>query len=107
MYIRRSAAQVVNSLERGWVQVETVDEVESEVEKEMTALTDIVTSDPSCPLPDVPSSLVQVTLLNPLKTTLPPSQIPAESAPLLVYVPGMDCTGQGIRRQLPPLVSAG
>ena len=89
------------------MQVETVDEVESEVEKEMTTLTETVTSDPSCPLPDVPSSLVQVTLLNPLKSVLPPSEMPAESAPLLVYVPGMDCTGQGIRRQLPTLVAAG
>lgn len=88
-------------------QVETADEVESEVETAMTTLSEIVTSDPSCPLPDFPSNLVHVALLNPLKATLPPSKIPSESAPLLVYVPGMDCTGQGIRRQLPTLVAAG
>lgn len=78
-------------------------ETESEAEKEMTTLTETVTSsDPSCPLPDVPSNLVQVTLLNPVRSG--PSQI---SRPLLVYVPGMDCTGQGIRRQVPGLVAAG
>ncbi|KAG0591387.1 hypothetical protein KC19_1G171700 [Ceratodon purpureus] len=89
-------------------QVEILEkEVERETEKEMTTLTETVTSDPSCPLPDVPSSLVQVTLLNPLKSSQPPYKIPSQSAPLLVYVPGMDCTGQGIRRQLPSLVAAG
>ncbi|KAG0579258.1 hypothetical protein KC19_4G086100 [Ceratodon purpureus] len=82
-------------------------QVESEAEKEMARLTGTVTSDPSCPLPDIPSGLVQVTLLNPMKSSPLPSKIPAQSAPLLVYVPGMDCTGQGIRRQLPTLVAAG
>lgn len=100
---RDSSPAATSSLE----QVETVDEVETEAEKEMTTLTETVTSEPSCPLPDVPSSMVQVTLLNPLKSSLPPSQVPSNSAPLLVYVPGMDCTGQGIRRQLPGLVAAG
>jgi hypothetical protein len=83
------------------VQVETLDEAEREAEREMTGT--VASDDPSCPLPDVPSSLVHVTLLNPLK----PFKPPAPSAPLLVYVPGMDCSGQGIRRQLPTLVAAG
>ncbi|KAG0563540.1 hypothetical protein KC19_8G039500 [Ceratodon purpureus] len=82
-------------------------QVESEAEKEMTRLTGTVTSNPSCPLPDIPSGLLQVTLLNPMKSFPPPSKSPPQSAPLLVYVPGMDCTGQGIRRQLPTLVAAG
>lgn len=86
------------------VQVETLDEAEREAEREMTGT--VLSDDPSCPLPDVPSSLVHVTLLKPLKST-PPSKPPAQSAPLLVYVPGMDCSGQGIRRQLPALVAAG
>lgn len=82
-----------------------MEEVESEEEKEMTNLTETVTSDPSCPLPDVPSNLVHVTLLNPSRSG--PSLSPTGSGPLLVYVPGMDCTGQGIRRQLPGLLAAG
>jgi len=87
------------------MQEEIVEEVEIDEEKEMTMLTETMTSDPSCPLPDVPSNLVHVALLNPLRSG--PSQIPSGSRPLLLYVPGMDCTGQGIRRQLPGLVAAG
>lgn len=81
------------------LQVETAEEVESEEE---ALVTETLTADPSCPLPDVSENILHVSLLDPSK-----GQNATESGPLLVYVPGMDCTGQGIRRQLPGLYAAG
>lgn len=43
----------------------------------------------------------QITLLKPYKDD------GNNGGPLLVYAPGMDCTGRGIRKQLPSLYSAG
>lgn len=90
-----SSASVSSALQ----QVETAEEVESEEE---ALVTETLTADPSCPLPDVPENILHVSLLDPSK-----GQNATESGPLLVYVPGMDCTGQGIRRQLPGLYAAG
>jgi len=70
----------------------------------------------SCPLPESTTSTSdQVTLLNPMKLLLPPlpqrlqtsDDDDAPGRPLLLYVPGMDCTGQGIRTHLPGLSASG
>ncbi|KAI5081027.1 hypothetical protein GOP47_0004210, partial [Adiantum capillus-veneris] len=57
---------------------------------------------PSCPVPEFSSSYSSISLLSPYKFSSECSY-----RPLLVYAPGMDCTGQGIIRQLPYLVDAG
>ncbi|MCO5549045.1 hypothetical protein L7F22_002511 [Adiantum nelumboides] len=57
---------------------------------------------PVCPLPEFSSSYNSICLLSPYTVSLECSH-----RPLLVYAPGMDCTGQGIIRQLPSLVDAG
>ncbi|BBN06382.1 hypothetical protein MPTK1_3g20640 [Marchantia polymorpha subsp. ruderalis] len=67
-----------------------------------------LTEAPSCPLPDFSTSGTHVALLNPLGL-LPESIRDANEfrRPLLLYVPGMDCSGQGIKSQLSPLFEAG
>lgn len=87
------------------MQVEIVEGVaESEAEMVSSTLTETVMSDPSCPLPQVTeNNLVQVTLLKPSRSF----RSSDSSTPLLLYVPGMDCTGQGINRQLMSLNAAG
>jgi len=86
-------------------QVEIAEGVaESEAEMVTSTLTETVMSDPSCPLPQVTeNNLVQVTLLKPSRSF----RSSDSSTPLLLYVPGMDCTGQGINRQLMSLNAAG
>ncbi|XP_024533756.1 acyltransferase-like protein At1g54570, chloroplastic isoform X1 [Selaginella moellendorffii] len=72
------------------------------------SLVDDLAAVPSCPTPDFSRGVgTHVTLLNPLKVLVPPSARVPHRRSLLVYVPGMDCTGQGIRPQLPSLVAAG
>ncbi|KAH6557937.1 hypothetical protein KP509_1Z085700 [Ceratopteris richardii] len=56
----------------------------------------------SCPVPEFSSTPVSISLLNPY-----PNSLESSHGPLLVYAPGMDCTGQGIIRQLPYLIDAG
>ncbi|CAM6097309.1 unnamed protein product [Calypogeia fissa] len=71
---------------------------------EVSQLTDA----PSCSVPDITMSGNTVTLFNPL-SWLPVSVRDSneERRPLLLYVPGMDGTGQGIRSQLCFLFEAG
>jgi hypothetical protein len=70
----------------------------------------------SCSLPESTTSTSdQVTLLNPMKLLLPtlPQRLQTSDDddspgwPMLLYVPGMDCTGQGIRTHLPGLAASG
>jgi hypothetical protein len=71
---------------------------------------------PSCPVPNFAPGANEVTLLDPLN--LLPKALQQQKKKkkathhnddrsLLLYVPGMDCTGQGIASQLPTLAAAG
>lgn len=62
---------------------------------------DVLCTGPACPVPEFSTSSRCVTLLNPCKHSRDSKR------PLLVYVPGMDCTGQGISKQLPYLIASG
>eukprot|EP00897_Mesotaenium_endlicherianum_P009126 jgi/Mesen1/8241/ME000443S07389 len=72
-----------------------------------------ITAEPSCPVPQFNLKLnsKNITLLQPIG--LLPSDAGSESEeerrrkPLLIYVPGMDGTGQVIKPQIPYIVSAG
>jgi hypothetical protein len=99
------------------------EEEEEEVEKELGTLlrrrrTETITGEPpSCPVPNFAPGANEVTLLDPLN--LLPKALQQQKKkkathdgddhdrPLLLYVPGMDCTGQGIASQLPTLAAAG
>jgi len=93
-------------------------------EKELGTLlrrrrTETITEEtPSCPVPNFASGANEVTLLDPFN--LSPKALQQQKKkkathddddnddrPLLLYVPGMDCTGQGIASQLPTLAAAG
>lgn len=69
---------------------------------------DRITGQPSCPLPDFSTSGDKITLLQPLRNfKLNENDDEIFEKPLLVYFPGMDCTGQGIRNQIPNLFESG
>jgi hypothetical protein len=100
------------------------EEEEEEGEKELGTLlrrrrTETITGEPpSCPVPNFAPGANEVTLLDPLN--LLPKALQQQKKKkkathdddyddrsLLLYVPGMDCTGQGIASQLPTLAAAG
>jgi hypothetical protein len=96
------------------------EEEEEEVEKELGTLlrrrrTETITGQPpSSPVPNFAPVANEVMLLDPLN--LLPKALRQQQKkkathdddrPLLLYVPGMDCTGQGIASQLPTLAAAG
>lgn len=97
------------------------EEEEEEVEKELGTLlrrrTEAITGEPpSCPVPNFAPGANEVTLLDPLNLLPKALQQQQKKAathdddndrPLLLYVPGMDCTGKGIASQLPTLAAAG
>lgn len=101
------------------------EEEEEEVEKELGTLlrrrTEAITGEPpSCPVPNFAPGANEVTLLDPLnllpkalqqqqkkKATHHDDDDDDDDRPLLLYVPGMDCTGKGIASQLPTLAAAG
>ena len=61
----------------------------------------------SCPLPDPASS--SICLFNPCNASdqnIFSASSPSDR-PLFIYVPGMDCTGQGISTQIPSLLRSG
>ncbi|KAL2633848.1 hypothetical protein R1flu_005327 [Riccia fluitans] len=83
-------------------------QLKADADVEEESVSEELTEAPSCPLPDFSTSGNHVTLLNPLG--LLPESIRDENEyrrPLLVYVPGMDGTGQGIKSQLGSLFEAG
>ncbi len=112
------------SLSAGAVTTEEEEE-EEEVEKELGTLlrrrTETITGEPpSCPVPNFAPGANEVTLLDPLnllpkalqqqqkkKATHDDDDDDDDDRPLLLYVPGMDCTGKGIASQLPTLAAAG
>ncbi|CAK9229154.1 unnamed protein product [Sphagnum troendelagicum] len=109
------------SLSAGAVTTEEEEE-EEEVEKELGTLlrrrrTETITGEPpSCPVPNFAPGANEVTLLDPLNLLPKALQQQQKKAathnddndrPLLLYVPGMDCTGKGIASQLPTLAAAG
>jgi hypothetical protein len=101
------------------------EEEEEEVEKELGTLlrrrTEAITGEPpSCPVPNFAPGANEVTLLDPLnllpkalqqqqkkKKAIHDDDDNDDDRPLLLYVPGMDCTGKGIASQLPTLAAAG
>ncbi|KAH8959581.1 hypothetical protein BDL97_06G084000 [Sphagnum fallax] len=97
------------------------EEEQEEVEKELGTLlrrrTEAITGEPpSCPVPNFAPGANEVTLLDPLNLLPKALQQQQKKAathdddndrPLLLYVPGMDCTGKGIASQLPTLAAAG
>ncbi|CAK9251735.1 unnamed protein product [Sphagnum jensenii] len=96
-------------------------EEEEEVEELGTLLrrrrTETITGEPpSCPVPNFAPGANEVTLLDPLNLLPKALQQQQKKAathdddndrPLLLYVPGMDCSGKGIASQLPTLAAAG
>ena len=79
-----------------------------------------MTVTPSCPLPNFSTTATRLTLLNPLGLLAEDGKaglaeggevdsqpIRGQGRPLLVYLPGMDATGQVIRSQLSALYDAG
>ncbi|KAL3693711.1 hypothetical protein R1sor_007362 [Riccia sorocarpa] len=83
-------------------------ELLSAVDVKEELVTEEITGAPSCPVPDFSTSANHVTLLSPLG--LLPESVRDENEygrPLLVYVPGMDGTGEGIKSQLGSLFGAG
>jgi hypothetical protein len=100
------------------------EEEEEEGEKELGTLLrrrrteTIIGEPPSCPVPNFAPGAKEVTLLDPLnllpkalqqqqKKKATHDDDDDDDRPLLLYVPGMDCTGQGIASQLPTLAAAG
>lgn len=75
--------------------------------EDVLSMMETAIAEPSCSMPDIALSTIQITLLNPLNSLPAPLQVSQDERPLLLYVPGMDCTGQGIRRQLTNLIAAG
>ena len=79
-----------------------------------------MTVTPSCPLPNFSTTATRLTLLNPLGLLsedgiaevaegmeVDSQAIRGHDWPLLVYLPGMDATGQVVRSQLSALYDAG
>ncbi|GAQ85441.1 hypothetical protein KFL_002350160 [Klebsormidium nitens] len=67
-----------------------------------------ITDAPSCPMPNFATTATRVTLLQPVPLLPSSAQKPGvNKRPLLIYVPGMDGTGQGIRPQIEGLYTDG
>jgi hypothetical protein len=72
------------------------------------AASEQITDAPSCPMPNFATTATRLTLLQPVPLLPSSAQKPGVSRrPLLIYVPGMDGTGQGIRPQIQGLYTDG
>lgn len=72
------------------------------------AISEQITDAPSCPMPNFATTATRVTLLQPVPLLPSSAQKPGvNKRPLLIYVPGMDGTGQGIRPQIEGLYTDG
>lgn len=72
------------------------------------AASEQITDAPSCPMPNFATTATRLTLLQPVPLLPSSAQKPGVNRrPLLIYVPGMDGTGQGIRPQIQGLYTDG